>query len=109
MKINKIKFPRTKMNTQENLREGQSIEQKMRVIVQTKEPIKCTTPKIYQDKSEGVAPECDIRTDRFDIAVEAMNKVAVNELSQLAKPAEKEKTSTETQSSETNGSTEIDF
>lgn len=97
------------MNTQENLREGQSIEQKMRVIVQTKEPIKCTTPKIYQDKSAGVAPECDIRTDRFDIAVEAMNKVAVNELSDLAKPAEKEKTTTETQSAETNGTTELEF
>lgn len=109
MKTKGIKFPHTQINTQENLREGQSIEQKMRIIIQTKEPIKCTTPKIYQDKNEGVAPECDIRTDRFDIAVEAMNKVAINELSEIAKPAEKEKTSTEKQESEINGTTEIDF
>lgn len=109
MKTNKIKFPHSQMNTQENLREGQSIEQKMRVIIQTKEPIKCTTAKIYQPKSDGVAPECDIRTDRFDIAVEAMNKVAVNELSELAKPAEKETATPEKQNAETNGKTEIDF
>lgn len=109
MKTKKIKFPHTQMNTQENLREGQSIEEKMRIIIQTKEPIKCTTSKIYQKKSDGVAPECDIRTDRFDIAVEAMNQVAVNELSELAKPAERETTTTEKQESETNGTTEIEF
>lgn len=109
MKTKGIKFPHTQINTQENLREGQSIEQKMRVIIQTKEPIKCTTTKIYQPKKDGVAPECDIRTDRFEIAVEAMNKVAVNELSELAKPAEKEKASAEKQDAEINGTTELDF
>lgn len=109
MKTKGIKFPHTQINTQENLREGQSIEQKMRVIIQTKEPIKCTTPKIYQDKSAGVAPECDIRTDRFDIAVEAMNKVAISELSKIAQPAEKENPSPEKQEGETNGTTDIDF
>lgn len=104
-----IKFPHTQINTQENVREGQSIEEKMRKIIETKEPIKCTTTKIYQPRKDGVAPECDIRTDRFDIAVEAMHKVAVNELSELAKPAEKEKPANGSGETETNGTTELDF
>lgn len=90
-----IKFPHTQINTQENVREGQSIEEKMRKIIETKEPIKCTTTKIYQPKKDGVAPECDIRTDRFDIAVEAMNKVALNELSELANQRKKRNQPTE--------------
>lgn len=104
-----IKFPHTQINTQENVREGQSMEEKMRKILETKEPIKCTTTKIYQARKDGVAPECDIRTDRFDIAVEAMNKVAVNELSALAQPSEKEKPANGSGETETNGTTEIEF
>lgn len=91
MKTKGINFPHSKMNTTENIREGKSLEERMRLITQTKEPIKCVTTRIYQEKNEGVAPECDIRTDRFDIAVEAMNKVAVTELTEIAKPADKEK------------------
>lgn len=109
VKTKGIKFPHTQINTQENMREGQSIEEKMRKIIETKEPVKCVTTKLYQKRKDGVAPECDIRTDRFDIAIEAMHNVAVNELSELAKPAERETTSTETQETETNGATELDF
>ena len=34
------------------------------------------TQLLYQDRKEGVQAAYDIRTDRFEIAVEAMDKVA---------------------------------
>lgn len=40
------------------------------------EPIKDGAPIIYTKRSEGVRPEHDIRTDRFDIAIDAMDKTA---------------------------------
>lgn len=56
--------------------EGESIEAKIRRVVNNKEPISDGAPLIYTDRKDGVRPEYDIRTDRFEIAVEAMDKVA---------------------------------
>lgn len=55
--------------------EGETIEQKINRIVNNKEPIKDGAPLIYTDRKEGVMAAYDIRTDRFEIAVEAMDKV----------------------------------
>lgn len=55
--------------------EGESIEEKVRRIVNNKEPIKDGAPLIYTDRKDGVQPGYDIRTDRFEVAVEAMDKV----------------------------------
>lgn len=55
--------------------EGETIEQKINRIVNNKEPITDGAPLIYTDRKDGVKPETDIRTDRFEIAVEAMDKV----------------------------------
>lgn len=55
--------------------EGEEIEQKIRRIVENKEPISDAAPIIYTDRKDGVLPAYDIRTDRFDIAIEAMDKV----------------------------------
>ena len=55
--------------------EGEEIEQKIRRIVENKEPISDAAPIIYTDRKEGVLPAYDIRADRFDIAIEAMDKV----------------------------------
>lgn len=56
-------------------REGESIEQKMRRIVDNKEPIKDGAPIIHTERKEGVRPEFNIRTDRFEIAVEGTTKI----------------------------------
>lgn len=56
-------------------REGEPIEAKMRRILNNKEPISDGAPIVYTERKEGVKPEYDIRTDRFDIATEAMDKV----------------------------------
>lgn len=58
------------------LAEGESIEMKMRRVTTTNEPIENVAPMIYTERKDGVLPECDIRTDRFNIAQEAMDKVS---------------------------------
>lgn len=55
--------------------EGESIEKKMARVTETKEPIEATSPQMYTERSQGVLPETDIRTDRWEIAREAMDKV----------------------------------
>lgn len=53
--------------------EGESIEAKIRRIVDNKEPIRDGAPLLYTERSEGVRAETDIRTDRFDVAIDAMD------------------------------------
>lgn len=56
--------------------DGESIETKVERIVHQKEPINDGAPLIYTDRKEGVKPEYDIRTDRFEIAIDAMDAVS---------------------------------
>ena len=56
--------------------EAISIEQKIEKIMNAKEPIDETAPIIYTERKHGVQPEYNIRTDRFEIALEAMDKVS---------------------------------
>lgn len=56
--------------------EGETIEDKIRRIVNNKEPIKDGAPLIYTERKDGVKPEYDIRTDRFEIAVDATDYIA---------------------------------
>lgn len=59
-----------------NSYEGEYIETKIERIVHNNEPITDGAPLIYTDRKDGVLPEYDIRTDRFEIAIDAMKKVA---------------------------------
>lgn len=67
-KINKI-IP-TSINVNNGM-EGESIEQKMERITNNGEPIEDGAPIIYTDKKEGVIADYNIRTDRFERALEA--------------------------------------
>lgn len=60
--------------------EGETIEQKIHRIFNNKEPIKDGAPLIYTERKDGVRPEHDIRTDRFEVAVEAMDHVNKSKL-----------------------------
>lgn len=55
---------------------GETIEQKIFRITNNKEPINDGAPLIYTERKDGVLPGYDIRTDRFEVAVEAMDKVS---------------------------------
>ena len=42
-------------------------------------------PTIYTEKKDGVLPEHDIRTDRFEVAIEAIDKINLSMANQIAK------------------------
>ena len=56
--------------------EGETLEQKIERIVNNKEPIKDGAPLIYTERKEGIRPSTNIRTDRWEIAIEATDKIA---------------------------------
>lgn len=72
--------------------EGETIEQKIRRVTTNKEPITDGAPLIYTERNQGVLPEYDIRTDRFEVAAEAMDKV---QKSKIAAREERHKTKEE--------------
>lgn len=42
-------------------------------------------PTIYTEKKDGVLPEYDIRTDRFEVAIDAIDKINQSIAGQIAK------------------------
>lgn len=54
---------------------GERIEEKVNRIVNNKEPITEGAPLIYTERKDGVKPEYNIRTDRWEIAIDGMGKV----------------------------------
>lgn len=72
---NKINYKKTSIEVNQSV-EGESIEQKIERVVNNNEPITDGAPIIYTERKEGVQPGYDIRTDRFEVALDAMDKVA---------------------------------
>lgn len=83
----KIKPPTGTLRVNEST-EGESIEEKVRRIINNAEGIEDGAPIIFTERSEGVRPEYDIRTDRFELAVDASDKLAKE---RLAKREERQK------------------
>lgn len=75
--------------------EAEGLEVILRRIQETKEPIKDTKPIIYTDKKDGVLPGYNIRTDRFEIMREAVEKMAKADASKIGKAKEKVETEKE--------------
>lgn len=59
---------------------GETIEQKINRIVNNKEPIKDGAPIVYTDRKDGVQPQYDIRTDKWEVALDAMDVVSKTNL-----------------------------
>lgn len=57
-----------------NSNQGESIERKVERMVHSKEPIKDGAPLIYTEKKDGVGAGYNIRTDRFDVALDGIDK-----------------------------------
>lgn len=65
------------INTSKNLREGQSLQELLRKYKAEKSPVDVeTTPEIFQERSAGVDPMCDIRTDKMELAQQACDQIA---------------------------------
>lgn len=69
-----ICFNKTNFDINESV-EGRSIEEKMRETTLNGQPIESAAPLLYTDKKAGVLPEYDIRTDRWSIAQQTVDKV----------------------------------
>lgn len=65
---------------------GMTIEKRIQLMVNNKEPITDSVPLIYTERKEGVRPEYDIRTDRFDLALDYMDKVTQAKLAKRESP-----------------------
>lgn len=80
---------------QNNISEGETMLTKVRRILNDKEPITDGADIIYTEKKDGVRPEFDIRTDRWEVAQRAMDKVAAAKIAkskQQGEPQKKEET-----------------
>lgn len=56
--------------------EGETIEERIDRMLNNGEGITDGAPIIYTERAEGVRPEFNIKTDRFDLAIDAMDHVA---------------------------------
>lgn len=71
----KPKFFPGPIKTDYEFQEGERIERKVARIVENNEPITDGAPIIYTKREDGVLPAYDIRTDRWEIAQQAMDAV----------------------------------
>lgn len=60
--------------------EGETIETKIERIVNENAPITDGAPIIWTERKDGVLPEYNIKTDRWDLAIDAMDVVAKTSL-----------------------------
>lgn len=54
--------------------EGQTIEDKILQILENKEPLDDSVELHYTERKDGVNPDFDIRTDKWEIATDAMER-----------------------------------
>lgn len=71
----KPKFYPRPIKTNYQYQVGESIEAKVRRITENNEPITDGAPIIYTNRDDGVLAAYNIRTDRWDIAQQAMEAV----------------------------------
>ena len=67
-------FPRP-IKTNYEYQRGETIETKIKRIIENNEPITDGAPIIYTNRDDGVLPAYNIRTDRWEIAQQAMDAV----------------------------------
>lgn len=85
-KYNKRKSTQLEVN---NSVEGELLITKIERVVTNKEPIKDGAPIIYRERNEGVNAGANIRSDRFEIAIDAMEKVAKTRIAKRAERGQK--------------------
>ncbi len=71
----KAKYRKSQLKSVE-ITEGEPIEHKIERVVSNKEPITDGAPSIFTERKDGVVSAYNIRTDRWEVATEAMDKVS---------------------------------
>jgi hypothetical protein len=67
-------YNKSQLNSVESL-EGERIESKIERIVSNNEPITDGAPTIYTERKAGVVAAYNVRTDRWEVAADAMDLV----------------------------------
>lgn len=99
MRKNIIKV-KNNISVDNDLQIVKSIEEQMREATTTGTPIEATTPLLYTDRKDGVVAAYNIRTDRWELAQDAMDKVAKSyraKRAELIKAKEVKPTGTDTE------------
>lgn len=67
---------------------GETLIKKIQRILDENEPLTDGAPMIYTPKQAGVREDCNIRTDKWEIAMSAMDRVNNYKLSEYLKKGE---------------------
>lgn len=67
---------KTLIRITEPFHEGTTIEKQIAIAMLTNEPIDQSNPITFTKRSDGVLPDYDIRTDKWELAQRAMTAVA---------------------------------
>ena len=70
--------------------EGETLIEKIQRILDENEPSTDGAPMIYTPKQAGGREECNIRTDKWSIAIEAMDRVNNYKVNEYLKKGEAE-------------------
>ena len=94
--MRKASYKKLEIYAKNDIFEAHSIERMIEKAETAQQPIDETAPIIYTERKDGVLPQYDIRSDRWELAQAAMDKVAA---SYQAKRADWIKANTENQES----------
>lgn len=88
-KINKIRVNNFK-GMIEMKEKGETLIKKIQRILDENEPLTDGAPMIYTPKQTGVRDDCNVRTDKWALAMDAMDKVNNYKLNEYLKKGEAE-------------------
>lgn len=97
-RINKIRISSFPKREEEDTI-GEELITKIRRILDESEPLTDGAPLIYTPKERGVIPEYNIRTDKWEIAMGAMDRVSEYKLSEYMKKTDKKQEDTQNNTS----------
>lgn len=72
-------YNKTQIEVNESI-EGETLEDKLERIISNQEGIEEGSPSIYTERKDGVLPAYDIRADKWDMALDAMDRAHKQDL-----------------------------
>lgn len=78
--MNKINTYKTEIRGLKGAPNAQSLEQKIAALIATNSPIEAISPMIYEERGAGVNPGHNIRTDRMEVALDAVDKITKTQI-----------------------------
>ena len=75
MMYKKIKAAKAVIKVNEG-KQGEMLERKIERLDRVGEPIEGEAPLMYRERKDGVNPETDIRTDKWEYALDGMSKAS---------------------------------